>query len=210
MLRAGARHHGVDGHPFHVVAPGFVRGGGLHFPHRLVRGVAGPLEHFGHAGLGRQHDGETVGPLVFQEKAVQVLLRVGGHHPGGGPFDESFFGVLGAEGEGEGGDDLIEDGLARQRVVPLEELAAGGRRDARDRVWYEGEAQVGHPLLEGVGFDEFLEHPGDDRGGGDSKLFDCPAVADDRRRTGASMPDPHDHAVPLLLISAQSAGSSSK
>ena len=66
-------------------------------------------------------------------------------------------------------------------------------------MWQKSETMIGHSLFVGIGLYEILKFESAYGSSRDSKLFNCPAVAGDRRRAGTSMPDSHNHAMTLLF-----------
>jgi hypothetical protein len=116
----GASHDGVDRHLLDRVLPVLAEMRSAHVPDHFVRLATGVGQHGRHALFGGQDDRQVIGPEIVLEQAVQVLLGIGFHQPGGRALERDLLQILVVEGHGEPLDHLPHHGPTRDGVVAVD------------------------------------------------------------------------------------------
>src|SRR5580692_2092981 len=189
ILRPRAGHHRVDRDFFDRVLPGLAKIAGAHAADHFVRRLAGRLEHSRDALLGRQDDGQKIGPAIVEKQLAKILFAVRRNQPRRRALERRAGEIGVIERAGQAVDHLLHERPAGNLVAAFDIGAQLRRGAADDRLRHKSLPQCRNAAQPRGRLGDAGEHMGVDRDARHAVAFQQRCQPDDRRATGASKPD---------------------
>ena len=182
IFRPRAGHHGVDRDFLDRVLPGLAEIAGAHAADHFVGWLARRLEHRRDALLGRQHDGQKIGPAIVEKQLAKILFGVRRNQPRRRALERRTGEIGVIERSGQAVDHLLHEGPAGNLIAAFDIGAQFGRRAADHRLRHKSLPQCGDAAQPRGRLGDAGEHMGVHRDARDAVRL--PAAMSTRRPSG--------------------------